>query len=582
MISISVKKTNYAYSKTTKYDTINKENKRGDKMIETIEVKIKNKKYQLSKGMTLEEISKEFQKEYKYPILLAKVNNKLEELTSTVNDNATITFYDLTTREGNRTHISGLTYVLLYAVKKLFGETANITVQHSLDKGIYIETNFKLTENRIKNIKEAMKKVIEADMSITKSTVDRQEAIKYFESKQDLTKAKVMTYITSDYITLYRLGNYYNYFYNLMPSSTEKVKDFNLTYIKENGFVLRFPTVYQPEKIPPYKHHPHMFEVFQECREWAKIIGVENSVDLNKVVSLGKINDLIRIDETLQSNRLLTLAREINKKKKELKIVLIAGPSSSGKTTTSKKLCMYLESFGLYPKVLSMDDYFVERENTPLDSEGKPDYECLEAIDMKLFDKQVEELLQGKTVKVPTYSFPLGKKEYKHEITLNEKEILVIEGIHALDSKILTNIPRNKKYKIYISALTELNLDDHNRLSTTDNRILRRIIRDNRTRNNDVEYTLKTWDSVRRGEEKYIFPYQDDADFTFNSALIYEIGVLKTYVEPLLYSVSQDSPYYEEAKRLINFLRLFLPIPSDVIPQDSILREFIGGSCFHE
>ena len=367
-----------------------------------------------------------------------------------------------------------------------------------------------------------------------------------------------------------------------MPSSTEKVKDFNLTYIKENGFVLRFPTVYQPEKIPPYKHHPHMFEVFQECREWAKIIGVENSVDLNKVVSLGKINDLIRIDETLQSNRLLTLAREINKKKKELKIVLIAGPSSSGKTTTSKKLCMYLESFGLYPKVLSMDDYFVERENTPLDSEGKPDYECLEAIDMKLFDKQVEELLQGKTVKVPTYSFPLGKKEYKHEITLNEKEILVIEGIHALDSKILTNIPRNKKYKIYISALTELNLDDHNRLSTTDNRILRRIIRDNRTRNNDVEYTLKTWDSVRRGEEKYIFPYQDDADFTFNSALIYEIGVLKTYVEPLLYSVSQDSPYYEEAKRLINFLRLFLPIPSDVIPQDSILREFIGGSCFHE
>ena len=243
---------------------------------------------------------------------------------------------------------------------------------------------------------------------------------------------------------------------------------------------------------------------------------------------------------------------------------------------------MYLESFGLYPKVLSMDDYFVERENTPLDSEGKPDYECLEAIDMKLFDKQVEELLQGKTVKVPTYSFPLGKKEYKHDITLNEKEILVIEGIHALDSKILTNIPRNKKYKIYISALTELNLDDHNRLSTTDNRILRRIIRDNRTRNNDVEYTLKTWDSVRRGEEKYIFPYQDDADFTFNSALIYEIGVLKTYVEPLLYSVSQDSPYYEEAKRLINFLRLFLPIPSDVIPQDSILREFIGGSCFHE
>ena len=551
-------------------------------MIETIEVKIKGKKYQLSKGMTLEEIAKEFQKEYKYPILLARVNNKLEELTKTVNEDATIEFYDLTTREGNRIHISGLTYVLLYSIKKLFGEEANIVVQHSLDKGIYIETNFRLTENRIKNLKETMKKIIEADMPIIRSTVDRSEAIKYFEEKNDKVKAGVMNYNTNNYITLYRLGNYYNYFYSLMPSSTEKLKDFNLTYIKENGFVLQFPTVYLPDKIPTYKHHPHMFEVFQECRDWAKIIGVKNSVDLNRLVSLGKINDLIRIDETLQSNRLLSLAGEINKKKKDIKIVLMAGPSSSGKTTTSKKLCMYLESYGLHPKVLSMDDYFVERKETPVDENGKPDYECLEAIDMKLFDKQVEDLLKGKTVTVPTYSFLVGKKEFNRDVTLGPADILVIEGIHALDNKILTNIPRSKKYKIYISALTELNLDDHNRVSTTDNRMLRRIIRDNRTRNNNVEHTLKSWDSVRRGEEKYIFPFQDEADFTFNSALIYEIGVLKTYVEPLLYSVPQDSPYYEEAKRLINFLRLFLPIPADVIPQDSILREFIGGSCFHE
>ena len=551
-------------------------------MIETIEVEIKGKKYQLSKGMTLEEIAKEFQKEYKYPILLAKVNNKLEELTNEVDENSKIEFCDLTTREANRTHISGLTYVLLYTIKKLFGEDANIFVQHSLDKGLYIETNFKLTETRMKNIKEGMKKIIEADMPIIKSTVDRAEAIKYFNSKNDKAKAGVMTYNTNSYITLYRLGNYYNYFYNLMPTSTGKVKDFDITFIKDNGFVLQFPTIYIPEKIPAYKHHPHMFEVFQECRDWAKIIGVSNSVDLNRVVSLGKINDLIRIDETLQSNRLLNLAREINKRKKDIKIVLMAGPSSSGKTTTSRKLCMYLESFGLHPKVLSMDDYFVEREDTPLDENGKPDYECLEAIDMKLFDKQIEDLLKGKTVTIPTYSFLVGKKEFNKEMTLGEEDILVIEGIHALDNKVLTNIPRAKKYKIYISALTELNLDDHNRVSTTDNRMLRRIIRDNRTRNNNVEHTLKSWDSVRRGEEKYIFPFQDDADFTFNSALIYEIGVLKTYVEPLLYSVPQDSPYYEEAKRLINFLRLFLPIPADVVPQDSILREFIGGSCFHE
>lgn len=551
-------------------------------MIETIEATIDKKKYKLSKGMTLEEISKEFQKNFKYPILLASVNNRLRELTEVVTDDAEIKFYDLTSREGSRTHISGLTYMLLYTVKKLYGEDANLIVQHSLDKGIYIETNFKLTEARLQNIKETMQTLIDADMPITKSTVDRLEAIKYFEKLKDFSKAGVMSYNTNSYVTLYRLGNYYNYFYTLMPSSTERVKDFDLTYIKENGFVLRFPTVYIPNKIKEYDHHPHMFEVFKECRDWAKIINVENSVDLNRLVSLGKISDLIRIDETLQSNRLLTLAKTISSKKDEIKIVLMAGPSSSGKTTTSRKLCMYLQSFGLNPKVLSMDDYFVDRKDNPVDENGKPDYECLEAIDMKLFDKQIEELLKGKNIRIPTFNFALGEKEYKKDMQLDEKDILVIEGIHALDSKVLTNIPREKKYKIYISALTELNMDDHNRISTTDNRLLRRIIRDNRTRNYSVEHTLRTWGSVRRGEEKYIFPFQDDADFTFNSALIYEIGVLKTYVEPLLYSVSQDSEYYEEAKRLINFLRLFLPIPADVIPQDSILREFIGNSCFHE
>lgn len=551
-------------------------------MIETIEVTIHGKKYQMSKGRTLDDISKEFQKEYKYPILLASVNNKLKELNYKVNDDATIEFFDLTSKSGNRTLISGLTYVLLYAIKKLYGDDADMSVQHSLDKGIYIETNFRLTENKVKNIKEMMKSIVEADMPIIKSTVDRSEAIKYFESINDTVKAGIMTYVTYSYVTLYRLGNYYNYFYNKMPSSTGKLKNFDLTYVKENGFVLQFPTTYIPDKITTYKHHPHMFEVFQECRDWAKLIDVENAVDLNRVVSTGKINDLIRIDETLQSNRLLNLAREINSKRKEIKIVLMAGPSSSGKTTTSRKLRMYLESFGLHPRVLSMDDYFVERNETPKDKDGNLDFECLEAVDLKLFDKQIGELLDGKTIKIPTFNFVLGTKEYKSEMTLGEEDILLIEGIHALDSKVLTNIPRSKKYKIYISALTELNIDNHNRVSTTDNRLLRRIIRDNRTRAHSVENTIATWNSVREGEEKYIFPYQDDADFTFNSALIYEIGVLKTYVEPLLFSVPQNSPYYGEAKRLIEFLHLFLPIPADVIPQDSIIREFIGGSCFHE
>ncbi len=551
-------------------------------MIETLEIKVNNHKYQVSKGVTLEELASQFQKEYRYPIILAKVNNVLKELTSEITNQATIEFLDLTSREGNRTHISGLTYVLIYAIKKLYGKNADALVQHSLDKGIYIETNFKLTSSKVTAIKEEMQKIVESDMPITKMTIDRLEAIDYFEKIGEKVKAGVMRYNTNTYITLYRLGNYYNYFYNLMPTSTGKLGAFNLTYIKENGFLLQFPTVYISEKIKPYQPHPGMFEAFQEYRDWAKIMKVENSVDLNRVISTGKISDLIRIDETLQSNRLLMLSRRINENKDKIKIVLLAGPSSSGKTTTSRKLCMFLQSFGLHPKVLSMDDYFVEREENPKDENGNPDYECLEAIDLKLFDSQLSDLLKGKEVTIPTFNFALGKKEYRDKLMLQNDDIIVIEGIHALDPKILTNIPRENKFKIYISPLTELNMDNQNRVSTTDNRLLRRIIRDNRTRGYDVEHTLRTWASVREGEEKYIFPYQDEADYTINSALIYEIGVLKTYVEPLLYSVPNDSPYYEEAKRLINFLRLFLPIPADDIPQDSILREFIGNGCFHD
>lgn len=550
-------------------------------MLKTIEVVINKQKYQISNGVTLEEIASQFQNNYKYPILIAKVNNKLEELSKEITSPSTIEFLDLTTREGNRSHISGLTYVLIYAIKKLYGKTANAIIQHSLDKGIYIQTNFKLNENKVNAIKQEMQSIIAADMPITKVTIDRMEAIEYFEKMNDYAKAGVMKYNTNSYVTLYRLGNYYNYFYNLMPVSTGRLAAFDLTSLKEDGFLLQFPTVYIPDQIKPYQPHPGVFGVFKEHRDWGKIIHVENSVDLNRVVSSGKISDLIRISETLQSNRLLNIAKEINSKK-DVKIVLIAGPSSSGKTTTTAKLCMYLQSFGLHPKMLSMDDYFVERGETPLDEKGQPDYECLEAVDLNLFNTQLERLLKGEEVNIPTYNFAIGKKEYKKKLKLESDDIILIEGIHAINTNILTNIPRENKYKIYLSALTELNIDDHNRVSTTDNRLLRRIIRDNRTRGYNVEHTLKTWVSVRRGEERHIFPFQDEADCTLNTALIYELGVLKTYAEPLLYSVAYESPFYEEARRLINFLRLFLPIPADDIPKDSVLREFIGNGCFHD
>ena len=551
-------------------------------MIELVEVNINNKKYKYNKDTTLQEIAKEFQSNFSYPILLAKINNTIKELTSPIKKDATIEFLDLTDREGNRCHINCLTYIMLYAVKKLYGPSADIRVRHSLDKGLYIETTFKLTENKVELIKDMMKSIIKADMPISKVTIERLEAIKYFESTNDFAKAGVMNYNTDNYITLYRLGNLYNYFYSPMPTSTELVKDFDLTYIKDNGLILRFPTVYITDKIKKYEHHPNMFEVFKECRKWAKIIHIENSVDLNKVVSLGRINDLIKIDETLQSNRLLEVAKTINQKRDTIKIVLLAGPSSSGKTTTSKKLCLLLKSFGLNPKVISMDDYFVERTQTPKDKNGNYDYECLEALDLKLFDKQIGSLLRGEEIIAPTYNFTLGKKEFKNRMHLNEEDIIVIEGIHALDTKILTNISKEHKFKIYISPLTELNIDNHNRISTTDNRLLRRIVRDNRTRGYQVEDTFTIWPNVREGEEKYIFPYQDEADVTINTALIYELGVLKTYVEPLLFSVPTTSPFYEEAMRLLRFLRLFLPIPADTIPQDAIIREFIGNSYFND
>ena len=549
-------------------------------MIETVEVIINNKKYNYDKDTTLFEIAQDFKDDFKYPIILARVGNRLKELTTPIEEPCTIEFLDLTSPEGNTTHVNGLVYIMVYAVKRLYGKSANIIVEHSLDKGIYIESTFKLNEQKVKDIKEKMKDIIAEDKPIIKMNIDRMEAMKYFEKVGDDAKAGVMKYNTNNYVTLYRLGNLYNYFYNLMPRSTALVKDFDLTYIKDNGFILRFPTVYINDKIKKYEHHPKMFEVFKQYRDWGKKLNLSTSVDLNRIVSTGRISDMIKIDSTVFDHRVLTVAKEISDQKKGVKIILIAGPSSSGKTTTSKKLRIYLNCCGLNPVTIAMDDYFVDRKDTPKHENGEYDFECLEAVDLKLFDKQVASLLKGEEVLLPSFNFTFGKKEYNKQMKLEEDDILVIEGIHALDDKVLTNIPRTQKYKIYISPLTELNVDDHNRISTTDNRLLRRIIRDNRTRGHSVDDTLAAWKSVRNGEEKYVFPYQDDSDVTINSAATYEIGVLKTYVEPLLYSVETTSPYYEEAKRLIDFLRVFLPIPSDAIPEDAIIREFIGGSYF--
>ena len=550
-------------------------------MIGNMDVKIMGEDKKIASGLTYFDLVGDYQDRFKYPILLAKVGNTYKELSDFVSNGEDINFVDLKNSTANKVYVNALILVLEYAITTLFGHTSKIEVKYSIDKGIYITTNFDLTRKKLEVIKNKMKDIVYQDLSITKHNVNKKEAIEYFRLMKDQSKVDLYNYNTNTMVTLYKLGSIYDYFFSLMPTRTGVLKDFDLYFLDSNGFVLLFPTVYI-DGIKPYEHHPKLFEVFDEYGKWANIMKIDNVPDLNKVVSSGRADDIIRIEETLQSNRLLNIARTIVSKKNDVKIILIAGPSSSGKTTSCRKLSMYLRSFGLEPREISMDDYFVDREFTPRDENGEPDFECLEAIDVKHFDKDVKDLLNGKGVKLPTFNFITGKQEPGTDETyLGKNEVLIIEGIHALNDRILTSIERKNKFKIYLSPLTILTIDMHNRISTTDNRLLRRIVRDNRTRGYKVEDTIRSWQKVRLGEEKHIFPNQDAADVVYNTALIYEIGVLKTYVEPLLYSVPSDSPQYETARRLLNMLKTFLPIPSDAIPDESLLREFIGGSCFN-
>ncbi len=549
-------------------------------MIGNVEIKVMGEKRSVSSGLTYYDLAKEYQPKCSYPILLVKIGNTYKELSEYVCNGDEIEFVDLKNSYGNKVYINSLVLLLSYSVTKALGFSSKVFVKFSIDKGIYITTNFELTEEKLKKIKDTMQETVDANLKITRCRVTKKEALEYFKSQKDTSKVNSLNFITNTNVTLYKLGSTYDYFYSLMPVDTGVLQEFDLHYLNNRGFVLLFPTIYT-KGIKPYEHHAALFEVFSEFDKWAAAMEIGNVADLNKVVSNGKVDDIIRIEETLQSARLLQIAFKIVSKKKDAKVILMAGPSSSGKTTTCRKLSMYLRGFGLKPREISMDNYFIERDKTPLDENGEPDFECLEALDIKSFDNDVKNLLSGKGVKLPTYNFITGRREPGTEETfLGENEVLLIEGIHALNDKLLTSIDRKNKFKIYLSPLTVLTIDNHNRISTTDNRLLRRIVRDNRTRGYNVENTLKAWKKVRNGEEKHIFPNQDAADAVFNTALLYEIGVLKTYVEPLLYSVPMDSPHYNDARRLINMLKTFLPIPSDAVPDDSLLREFIGGSCF--
>lgn len=549
-------------------------------LIENINVEVSGMQMEVSKNTTLLELSKMFNIESKHKIILARVNNHYKELQNVVHSNDKIEFCDLTDKTANRVYLNGLIFLVKYSFNAVFGKKNGIIVKHSADKALCVQTIKKITRDDLKKVEDKMREVVTANLPIVKVTVLKTEAFEYFKKHNDDDKVGLLEYLPNTYVHLYKIGNMYNYILSKMPAETSCLNEFGLEYLDDDEFVIKYPTVYINDKIKEYEHHKKLFEVFRETKEWGKLMNIMTSTDLNKVVSSSKINDLIRMSETLQSNKLLDHAKDIAKHSDKIKIILIAGPSSSGKTTTCNKFAMYLRSLGLSPKMISMDNFFKERVDTPRKENGEYDFECLEALDLKLFNKVIADLMNGKEVKMPEFNFLTGEKEFKKKMILQDKDILLIEGIHALNPKLLVDIDKEHKFKIYLSPLTSVNIDSDNRMSTTDNRLLRRMVRDNRTRGYNVSDTLNLWDSVREGEEKYVFPYQDEADFVFDTSLIYEFCVLKTYVLPLLYSVKYDNPNYDEARRLIKVLDVFLPIPSEAIPDDSILREFIGGSCF--
>lgn len=537
-------------------------------------------KMEFIKGIKLRDVINTVKSNYNFDIIYAKFNNRIINSDYVINKSGNLSLYDINTKEGNKAYERGLLCIFTIAAHLVLGKETKIIVKNSIDKGVFCAIDKEVTEEDIINIKKTMKGFTNDSIPFTKMETTKGEALDYFRSIGREDKVKTLFYNNSAYISLYLLGNHYNYIIGNLPENTSVLKYFDLSLIKNKGIVVRFPTIYDNGKITKYKHHENYFNSLEEYNTWGKNINITTAGELNEFISGNNSTDIIQLSEIMQNYKLLSIAEEIVLNKEDYKIILLSGPSSSGKTTTAMKLELYLKSLGLNPTHLSMDDYFIDREKTPLGPDGKPDFESLKAIDTKLFENQISRMLKGNKVKVPTFNFVDGKKEYKRTVELKDNDILIIEGLHALNDEILTSIPKKKKYKIYVSPLSYLRIDNDNRISMTDLRLLRRIVRDNRTRGNSPSKTLNSWQSVRNGEEKYVFPYQDNANVLFNSSLVYELSVLKVYAEPLLYTVKEDDPEYLTAQKLLELLKCVMPLPSETVPPTSILREFIGNSYF--
>lgn len=535
-------------------------------------------------GCSLLDIYNGFNLSMPYGPVSAKVNNKVESLDFRVYYNKDVEFLDITSPSGMRTYVRSLFFILVKAVEELY-PLGSISLEHPISKGYFCKLHIDRTIglDDVQRIKQKMQEIIAADIPYVRTESHTDEVVRLFEERGMEDKARLLDTYGQLYSYYYRLGDTVDCYYSSLVPSTGYIRLFDIVKYYD-GLLLRIPNRTNPTKLEEVVKQEKMLEVFQEYHRWNQILGISTVGDLNVACNEGHATDLINVSEALQEKKIAQIADEIthrNQDGKRVKLVLISGPSSSGKTTFSKRLSIQLMTNGLKPYPISLDDYFVNREDTPLDENGKHDFESLHAVDLPFFEKQLTALLHEEEVELPRYNFTTGKREMSgKKLRIDEHMILVIEGIHALNPALTSHIPAENKYKIYVSALTTILLDNHNYIPTTDNRLLRRIIRDYKYRNYSAEETIARWPSVRAGEEKWIFPYQENADAMFNSALLFELAVLKDYVEPVLRKVPNRCPEYSEAYRLLRFLNYFVSVQDKELPPTSLLREFLGGSSF--
>lgn len=546
-----------------------------------IQLKINTQIKEYPQDIIWQKVAEEYQKEYPDEILLVQVNGKLQELQEKIREGE-VHFITAREKPGISAYQRSATLMMLKAFYAVAGpeNVEKVIVDFSIGKGFFVEArgNFTLNQELINQVKTKMQEYVDREIPILKSSISTDDAVERFHRHRMYDKERLFRYRRVSRVNVYGIDGFEDYFYGYMVPNTKYIRYFDLK-LYEYGFVLMLPSMLAPTVLPEFSPLPKLFHTLADSSQWGKRLDLETVGALNDKIAAGDMSHLILIQEALQEKRIAEIAAQIAERKMA-KLVMIAGPSSSGKTTFSHRLSVQLEAIGLKPHPIAVDNYFVNRADSPRDENGNYNYEILECLDVEQFNQDMQALLRGEQVELPYYNFKKGEREYKGDVLqLGKDDILVIEGIHCLNDRLSYSLPRESKFKIYISALTQLNIDEHNRIPTTDGRLLRRMIRDARTRGASAQDTIQMWPSVRKGEEENIFPYQEEADAMFNSALIYELAVLKQYAEPLLFGIPKDCPEYTEANRLLKFLDYFIGVSSEDIPKNSILREFIGGSC---